>query len=789
MLPISVGMTAEASSANSPAHLHVAAILGIDEGDESGWARLRGLQYAQLANVFRARLLTNVIAMLVTLWLFWSYVGPGLLGGWALGLAAALGLSARSDLALRDADRRRMTRDEFNRHSGATALVALLWSVPVAVFARHAPEMARLQLWTVLAMLMTVSAVVVPAVPLATLMFVGIVGLAMVVSFLAGGAVSMAGIAVLFMAAIALGTVESSRNFLLSRLAEAGMAERNEVVSLLLREYEEGDADWLWETDTARRVVGVSARFAYAMGIEPSELDGESFVKLIAGAAWDSGHFHPSLHDLVERMKRRESFSNLLVRVHIRGVDRWWELSGKPKLDEAGAFMGFRGVGSDVTTQRESSDKIAYLARYDTLTGLPNRMMLTEAMAEAMRYADQWRTRCSFMMIDLDRFKAVNDTLGHLVGDELLAVVSERLQRLVSENELCGRLGGDEFAVVVRDASDIARVNRVAEAIIATLSEPYLIENHVLYVGASIGSAIGPRDGSTVEELMRSADLALYRAKDDGGGKHYTYEPGLHQQAEERRKLEVSLRKALENREFHLNFQPVVDTISERLVSFEALLRWQNKDHGSVSPAKFVPIAEDTRLIVPIGTWVLNEACRQAAAWPPRVKVAVNVSGEQLLDPGFNDSVVSALAMSGLAPQRLEIEVTESIFLRDATVARAALERVMALGCGVALDDFGTGYSSLGYIRNMKFSTIKVDRSFVQGAAQGSPESIAISRAVVAMADSLEMSTTAEGVETEAELELIRKLGCKKIQGYYYGRPMSAEDAGALFKRRDERRA
>ena len=782
-------MTAEASSVNSPAPLTVAAILGVDTGDEVGWARLRALQYSQMGQVIRTRLLTNAIAAAIMLLLFWGSVSPRWLLAWLVGLGAAQMLAPRSDLALRDVERRRMTREEFNRHTGATALVALLWTVPVVAFVRHAPEMVRLQLWTMAAMLMTVSAVVVPAVPLATILFMGIVGASMVVSFLASGSFSMAVVVLVFMAAIGLATVESGRNFLLSRLAEAGVAESKEVVSLLLREYEEGDADWLWETDTARRVVGVSKRFAYSVGIEPHELDGQSFVKLIAGAAWESGHFHPSLHDLVERMKRRESFSNLLVRVHIRGVDRWWELSGKPKLDDAGAFVGFRGVGSDVTAQRESSDKIAYMARYDTLTGLPNRMMLTEAMAEAMRYADQWRTRCAFMMIDLDRFKAVNDTLGHLVGDELLAVVSERLQRLVSENELCGRLGGDEFAVVVRDASDIARVNRVADAIIAVLSEPYMIENHVLYVGASVGSAIGPRDGSTVEELMRNADLALYRAKDDGGGKHYTYEPGLHQQAEERRKLEMSLRKALENNEFRLNFQPVVDANSERLVSFEALLRWQSKDHGAVSPVKFVPIAEDTRLIVPIGTWVLQEACRQAASWPSRVKVAVNVSGEQLLDPGFTDSVVAALAMSGLSAQRLEIEVTESIFVRDATIARAALERVMALGCGVALDDFGTGYSSLGYIRNMKFSTIKVDRSFVQGAAQGSPESLAIIRAVVAMADSLEMSTTAEGVETEAELELIRKLGCKKIQGYYYGRPMSAEDAGALFKRQEERRA
>ncbi|HMP55721.1 MAG TPA: EAL domain-containing protein, partial [Novosphingobium sp.] len=506
------------------------------------------------------------------------------------------------------------------------------------------------------------------------------------------------------------------------------------------------------------------------------------FTQLIAGPAWETGQFPPSLHDLADRLKRRESFSNLLVRVSIKGTQRWWELSGTPKLDDDGNFAGFRGVGSDVTEQRESSDKIAHMARYDTLTGLPNRMMLTEALGEAMRYAAQWRTRCAFMMIDLDRFKAVNDTLGHLVGDALLAQVSARLKEQMSENELCGRLGGDEFAIVVRDASDLERVARVAERVIHHLSRPYEVDHHTLYVGASVGSAVYPRDGDTVETLMRNADLALYRSKEEGGGVHHTYEPTLHSQAEERRKLEFSLRQALERDEFILHYQPVVDATSETIVSFEALVRWNSEDHGFVSPAKFIPLAEDTRLIVPIGEWVLREACREAVNWPGNVKVAVNVSGEQLLDANFSASIVSALTASGLPPHRLEIEVTESIFVRDANQARASLEQAMALGCSVALDDFGTGYSSLGYLRKLHFSTIKVDRSFVQGAATGNPESLAIIRAVVAMADSLEMSTTAEGVENEAELEMIRKLGCKKIQGFYFGRPMPGAEARGLFR-------
>jgi diguanylate cyclase (GGDEF)-like protein/PAS domain S-box-containing protein len=765
-----------------PKELPVLAVLGLTDPGDGDWARLRGLQYSCLPRAMLSRLCAQGLAALATASLFIGSVHFLAILAWVVGLGSTLYYGTKIDTSLADADRRRMSSEEVNRQTVSSIVNALVWVVPIAMAILFVNAETQLKLWTVLAMLMTASAILLPGVPMGTLMFTGIVGGAAVVSFLVAGAFDMALVALAFVLTVCLGAIEGARRFLETKVAEAGMVEKSEVVSLLLREYEEGEADWLWQIDTARRVRGVSPRFAFALGRSPEEIDGQPFIQLIAGSAWDTGQFPSSLHDLAERLKRRESFSNLLVRVTIAGRQRWWELSGTPKLDEHGNFDGFRGVGSDVTQARESSDKIAYLARYDTLTGLPNRMMLNETLADALKYAEQWRTRCAFLMIDLDRFKAVNDTLGHLVGDQLLAKVSDRLKEQMSENEICGRLGGDEFAVVIRDASDLNRVNLVAQRVIERLSQPYEVDHHTLYVGASIGSAIGPRDGNTVETLMRNADLALYRSKDTGGNAHYTYEPSLHAHAEERRKLEFSLRRALDRNEMLLHYQPVVDAESERIMSFEALIRWNSSEHGFVSPGKFIPLAEDTRLIVPIGEWVLQEACQEAANWPSDTKVAVNVSGEQLLDSNFVASVVGALTSSGLPAHRLEVEVTESIFLRDATQARAALEKVMALGCGVALDDFGTGYSSLGYLRRLRFSTIKVDRSFVQGAATGNPESLAIIRAVVAMADSLEMSTTAEGVETEAELAVVRELGCRKIQGFYFGRPMPANEAGALFR-------
>ena len=766
-----------------PLDLPLLALVGLRDPDQGDWARLRAFQYARIHKLSLSRAIAHALSAVITFGVFFGDVPLIGLALWAAVIVATQWHLVRLDHSLTDVERRSMTRDEFRSHALGVAGGAAAWAVPLLLFAPFGTPADQFALWTLVAMLIAGSALVMSAAPMATIGVSAIAGGAALMSFLLRGEVTFAVATGAFTAIAIAGGLNVARTYLSSRVAEAGVAEKGEAVSVLLREFEENEADWLWQVDSNRRIRGASPRFAHALGRDPADVEGMVLVKLVAGSAWESGQFPASLHDLAERLKRRESFSNLLVQVEVGTGRRWWEISGTPILDENGRFSGFRGVGSDVTEQRESSEKIAYLARYDTLTGLPNRLMITEALKGALSYADQWRTRCGFLMIDLDRFKAVNDSLGHQIGDQMLAQVSQRLEELASDNEMCGRLGGDEFAVVIRDASDRNSVANFAERVIQALSQPYDVENHKLYIGASVGSAIGPRDGTTVEALMRNADLALYRAKDAGGGEHCVYEPTLHAEAEERRQLESSLRFATDKGELLLNYQPVVDSRREHVVAFEALVRWQSPEHGFVSPVKFIPLAEDTRLIVPIGEWVMREACREAVKWPDPIKVSVNVSGEQLLEPGFSNTVVRALADSGLPAGRLEVEVTESIFVRDAQIARQALEEIMALGCTIALDDFGTGYSSLGYLRAIRFSTIKIDRSFVQGAAQNSPESLAIIRAVVAMCESLEMTTTAEGVETAAEAAMIRDMGCTKIQGYYFGRPMPAAEAMGVAQR------
>jgi len=764
-------------------------VLGLSSNPAFDPTRLRGDEYGELAQASRNRMLANALVGAFVASIFAPLIGLMIVTPWAALLAFILYRSRQTDLLLVDPTYRAgpaaiARTQNFNAIASAFCWVGALLAFPLLAGGAQATAMLM-----VVMVMMVSSTFVFSTSPVSVLIYIAILGFGAIVSLALQGEWQAVCGAILFTISSLVATVQIRSTFVKARLAEAAVIEKEAVVSLLLREFEENEADWLWEVDPARRLRSVSPRFAFALGRSQPDIEGKPLLEMIAGRNWESGQFPASLHDLAERLKNRENFSNMLVQVLILGEERWWELSGTPMRDDQGRFTGFRGVGSDVTEQRKSSEKIAYLARYDTLTQLPNRLHLTEALGEALRYSVQWRTRCALLMVDLDRFKAINDSLGHMTGDKLLGQVSARLQALMGENQMCGRLGGDEFAIVIRDASTPGVIRNLARQVIERLSEPYQVDHHTLYVGASVGSAEGPRDGNSVEEMMRNADLALYRAKDMGGGEHCRFEQELHASAEERRSLEASLRKALGRDEMILHYQPVVDARSEKVVGFEALVRWNSAEHGFVSPGKFIPLAEDTRLIVPIGQWVMRQACHEARNWPEDIKVNVNVSPEQLLEPGFHEEVVQALAVTGLRPERLEIEVTESIFLRDASVARNALEQVMALGCSVALDDFGTGYSSLGYLRKLRFSTIKVDRTFVQGAAQGSAESLAIINAVVAMAQSLKMTTTAEGVETVEEAELIRNLGCDKIQGFYFGRPMTADDARGLFRQISERRA
>jgi diguanylate cyclase (GGDEF)-like protein len=442
---------------------------------------------------------------------------------------------------------------------------------------------------------------------------------------------------------------------------------------------------------------------------------------------------------------------------------------------------GWVATHLDVTEQHRSEARIVYMARHDALTDLPNRMFLRERLESALADLRRSSRSLAVLILDLDRFKEVNDTLGHPVGDALLKVVADRLRSCVRDGTTVARLGGDEFAIV-EDVTDAGtEAEGLAERIHRMLSEPFDLGDHQVAIGASIGIALAPGDGLDCDEIVKNADLALYRAKSEGRGKHRFFEPEMDRLMQERRDLERDLRSALINDEFELHYQPIVDVTSGEICGCEALARWNHPRRGLVSPADFITLAEETGLIVPLGEWVVAAACRQAASWPNDLRVAVNLSPAQLKSPELVPAVVRALAEAGLASSRLELEVTESVMMQDSKVAFAMLSRLHALGVRIALDDFGTGYSSLSFLQRFPFDKIKIDRSFVSELLDERHESRLIAQAVLRFAVSLGKTTTAEGVETREQLELLRAEHCTEVQGFYVSRPKTAAEIKELL--------
>ena len=441
---------------------------------------------------------------------------------------------------------------------------------------------------------------------------------------------------------------------------------------------------------------------------------------------------------------------------------------------------GFAAIYEDVTERWQAEARIAHMARHDALTDLPNRLLLRERIEGAVTLARR-DTGFAVLCLDLDNFKQVNDTLGHAVGDELLRAVAHRLRACLREVDTVARLGGDEFAVIQAGVEAPADARTLARRIIEVVSAPYTLTHHSVTVGVSIGIALAPADGLEPDRLMQCADVALYRAKADGRGVDRFFEAEMDARLQARRTLEIDLRAAFEAKAFELHYQPIYDIAAERICGFEALLRWTHPSRGRVSPAEFVPLAEEIGLIVPLGEWVLRQACRAAAAWPDDLKVAVNVSAAQFTSSALIATVRDALAESGLPARRLELEITESVLLVNGTATVAILHGLRGLGARIAMDDFGTGYSSLSYLRSFPFDKMKVDRCFIRDLTveQGSGF---IVRAVISLASSLGMTTTAEGVETPEQLRRLREEGCNEVQGYLFSPPVPASELPALLK-------
>jgi diguanylate cyclase (GGDEF)-like protein len=543
-------------------------------------------------------------------------------------------------------------------------------------------------------------------------------------------------------------------------------------------DFEASGRGWFWETNADGSLTYVSEPLATHLGLAAAELIGRRFEEVLLLDCGDEDE-GDSRRTLGFHLSARFPFSDVVVRAPAAD-DIWWSLSGSPNFDEYGRFLGFRGLGSNLSEQRRCEAETSKLARYDSLTNLPNRAMMRRMLDEALANADARRRGCALMIIDLDRFKQVNDTLGHPVGDKLLKKVAGRLTEVLGDDGQVGRLGGDEFEAILPGIEEEGRLSELARRLIEQVSRPYKIEGHEIRIGTSVGIAVALPGKRLAEALIRDADVALYAAKADGRGTFRFFAREMHALATERQVLEQDLREALAADQLRLLYQPIVDSISEEVVAFEALLRWHHPVRGLLPPSLLIPLAEETGLMPRIGDWVLRSACAEASKWPKHIRVAVNLSPMQFADPALAATVAGALASSRLDPERLELEINEAVFLADRNVTDGTLARLRGIGVRLALDNFGTGHSGLGHLRDAPLDKIKIDQSFVRGAADPGSRNGAIVRAIVVLAESLGMDTTAEGAETMEELTLIRRLGCSQVQGFVFGKAVPAGEALAL---------
>jgi diguanylate cyclase (GGDEF)-like protein/PAS domain S-box-containing protein len=732
---------------------------------------------AHLAPFFAA---ANIVAAAIVVACLWSEVPILWLGGWA-GAVALINL-----LAMQMARTQAITHVGRSGHrrpdwllAGEIAIRAALWlSLPLYVFASLgiASQIVVASIAAGLGIAALGLVVILPCV------------VAWMASFTAGLSVALVlarnslpfehVLSIMFILGIAIFGVLAVARWVFTQLkTNADVGSQSESASLLLQEYEQRGVGWLWQVDAENRVSYISSRMVALLGRPATQLVGHSLPSLLGGNA-----------ELGRQLLDREPFANLEMELETAHGTRWISIAGDPIIDTAGRFEGFRGVGSDITEIRETQERLTRLANVDVLSGLPNRGRVRQLLGEALREATASNHACAILFLDLDGFKPVNDTFGHPKGDAVLRAVAKRLTEEVGQIGHVGRMGGDEFAIVIPDAQSREKIEQMAQRIIDSVKQPYEIDGITIGIGVSIGCAFGPVDGATVDDLILKADLALYEAKGAGRGIARYFSSELQSEKEDRIRLEADLTAALPANQFHLVFQPLIAAKTQKLVGFEALLRWNHPKRGLIPPNVFIPVAEEIGLMPDIGAWVIEEACRAAASWPNHVSVSLNVSPKQIVLPALPNLISQALSRHRVQGNRIELEVTEGVFLGDDGPALDVLKRLRQLGVGIALDDFGTGYSSIGYLNKAIFHKLKIDGSFVREAGTR-PDNVAIIQSIVHLAKSFRMSVTAEGVETVEDFERMRDLGCDTIQGYLFGKPLSYARANEMVAGLTNKRA
>ena len=557
--------------------------------------------------------------------------------------------------------------------------------------------------------------------------------------------------------------------------------ERMREIGSRFQHLTELSSDWYWQQDDAYRFTHDSRADQHKTGLDLEEVIGKTHWELpfvdVTPKQWA---------DLKTALDAREPFYDLVL--SHKGKDgplRYFCLSGRPFFDDNGRFQGYRGIGKDITERKLAEERVQYLATHDSLTALPNRAMFNEVLGIALQSARRYKHGFAVMFVDLDRFKNINDTFGHEVGDDLLKEIGARLTHTMRASDVVARLGGDEFVILVQNVNEPKYVATVARKILGAIMKPLVLLGQECRITGSVGICMYPADAPDEQTLMKHADIAMYRAKEEGKNNFQFYSEQINVHTLERMALETSLRRALERDEFHLDYQAKLDFKTQKITGVEALLRCNHPELGVVAPAQFIPLAEETGLIVPIGKWVLHTACAQNVAWQrqglPPLCMAVNLSWRQFSEEDLLSDIVAALDETGLEPSLLELELTESMVVQNPERATRVLAAIKNLGVRLAIDDFGVGYSSLAQIKRFPIDTLKVDRSFIRDIPQNTDDN-AIAEAIIAMGKTLSLTIVAEGVETPEQEKFLREHACDEMQGYYFSRPISADKFAELLR-------
>jgi diguanylate cyclase (GGDEF)-like protein/PAS domain S-box-containing protein len=736
-----------------------------DDSERSGWLLRRKL--TENARNAKGAGVGNLVNATITSLLFWNSIPQPIIVAFWLALSALIiwrfQIATNVVKAARNARALRSLSSQLIVN--ATSLGAL-WGLAVAAMFHWGSPAQQVFAGVIGAGMMSAGAISYRTVQPAALGYViasvpgSALGLGLAGTSATYGAL---GLLLCFLGVLAANIRHTAKRFTTSCLRELDLHISRNTIRLLLHDHTEQSADWLVSVDARGRIVAPSKRFATAAQRPVETLENMRFVDLL--------HDDESMQALRRTVRTGNPVRNHIVSLTINGEQRWWSISGRVLRD---GRTTFRCVVTDITAQRRAEDKVSYMAHYDGLTDLPNRFLFNERLYHALRRD----AKVALLFMDLDHFKAVNDTLGHAFGDRLLREAARRIEAVIGKRALLARLGGDEFAILLTGGR-VKEAEAVAAKVITAMEQRVSLDDHEVVVGVTIGIAITPEDGDDGETLMRNADLALYAAKNMGRNRFIRFEPGMDEAAKQRRLLEMDLRGALGKQEMRLHYQPLVDTSTGQTTGYEALVRWEHPARGIVMPSEFIPIAEDTGLIVQLGEWVVRQALDDLRRWPDHLGVSINLSPAQMRSAGLISTTINAIAKTGVNPGRICFEITETVLMQDSAANIETLHKLREIGVQIALDDFGTGYSSLNYLRSFPFSKIKIDRCFIE-EIDSREDCQAIVRSVVSLAQSLGMETTAEGVERQEQVEHLRLQGCSEVQGYLFSKAVPVEQLSNL---------